>query len=104
MSAFKMVLPALVMIVAHAIFAQAGSADSNTESDALKVLYVTSVGWFHDYQRQTELVTTAIGERIDVDFDVIVGDTARLRDTDFALGYDVLIYNFAMPPDVIHNW
>jgi len=94
MRAFKTVLPALAIVVAQFIFAQGGNAGSNGESGALKVLYVTSVGWFHDYQRQTELVTSAIGQRIAADIDVIVGDIERLRDTDFAVGYDVLIYNF----------
>ncbi|MEH6593036.1 MAG: ThuA domain-containing protein [Halioglobus sp.] len=94
MKTSRTLLPALVMVVMQFIFAQGGHADSSGETGAIKVLYVTSAGWFHDYQRQTELVTSGIGMRIDADFDVIVGDIERLRETDFAVGYDVLIYNF----------
>lgn len=60
----------------------------------LKVLYVTSVGWFHDYERQAELVTLGISPYLNIRFDVIVGEPERLRETDFAAGYDVLVYNF----------
>ena len=91
---FRTVLPTLAMIVAQFVSAQSGDTASKGDSGALKVLYVTSVGWYHDYQRQTELVTDAIGQRVDAKIDVIVGDFERLRDTDFAVGYDVLIYNF----------
>ncbi|MEH6581349.1 MAG: ThuA domain-containing protein [Halioglobus sp.] len=90
----KTMRSAWVLVVMQLIFIQGNHADSNSEAGAIKVLYVTSAGWFHNYQRQAELVTNGIGQRIHADFDVIVGDIERLRETDFAMGYDVLIYNF----------
>lgn len=60
----------------------------------VKVLYITSVGWFHDYQSQTQLLSNGVNQYLPTQFDVIVGDVERLKNTAFWQGYDVLIYNF----------
>ncbi|WOH36154.1 ThuA domain-containing protein [Thalassotalea fonticola] len=60
----------------------------------IRVLYVTSVGWFHDYQQQIKLLSSTIQQSINADVDVIVGDVERLKTTDFSKGYDLLVYNF----------
>lgn len=62
--------------------------------EPVKVLYVTSVGWFHDYESQTRLMANAVGAHMDARLDVIVGDVERLKQADFARGYDVVVYNF----------
>jgi type 1 glutamine amidotransferase len=59
-----------------------------------KILYITSVGWFHDYQKQIQTITRNISGYVDADIDVIVGDTEYLKVNDFSAGYDLLIYNF----------
>jgi len=87
----------LLSVIFGLVLAQgalAGVPEDREESRSLRVLYVTSVGWFHDYQRQTELLTRGVSQNLDVSFDVIVGDLPRLMEPDFAVGYDVLVYNF----------
>lgn len=59
-----------------------------------KILYITSVGWFHDYQRQIDIIGSNISKFVDADIDVIVGDVEYLKANDFSKGYDLLIYNF----------
>lgn len=61
---------------------------------ATKILYITSVGWFHDYQQQIKTISNNINQYMNADIDVIVGDIERLKTTDFSNGYDLLIYNF----------
>ena len=61
---------------------------------ATKILYITSVGWFHDYQQQIKTISSNINQYMNADIDVIVGDIERLKTTDFSNGYDLLIYNF----------
>jgi hypothetical protein len=89
----RALLTACLMILAISTTARVG-AESAEKGDRIEVLYVTSVGWYHDYEQQADLITGAIGRRLPAAFDVIVGDIERLRNTDFAAGYDVLIYNF----------
>ena len=91
---YKLVLLFIVTLCTQWGCTPSKLASQTIESDPIKVLYVTSVGWFHDYQEQTDLLSDAIGRRLRADFDVIVGDIPRLRNTDFSAGYDVLIYNF----------
>lgn len=61
---------------------------------ATKILYITSVGWFHDYQQQIKTISSAINQGVNAEIDVIVGDVEYLTTNDFSKGYDLLIYNF----------
>lgn len=94
MNSYKPLLLLLVILCTQWGCTHSKLKPQTLEPAPVRVLYVTSVGWFHDYQEQTDLLTRAIGHRLNSDFDVIVGDIARLRDTDFSVGYDLLIYNF----------
>ncbi len=60
----------------------------------VKALYITSAGWFHQYEEQIALVHQGLSKDVAVSLDIIVGDVERLKQTDFAAGYDLLIYNF----------
>ncbi len=72
----------------------ANVAESTKVSQATKILYITSVGWFHDYQQQIATLSGGINQYLNADIDVIVGDVEKLKTTDFSKGYDLLIYNF----------
>lgn len=100
----------LVSAILGLVLARAAVAavpTEGTQSKPLRVLYVTSVGWFHDYQRQTEMITRSVSRHLDASFDVIVGDIPRLMDAEFATGYDVLVYNFChasrRDPQLVRN-
>ena len=68
--------------------------DPVTAKQPTKILYITSVGWFHDYQQQVKTISKSINQFVDADIDVIVGDIEYLKANDFSKGYDLLIYNF----------
>jgi uncharacterized protein len=69
---------------------------SNEEASVapLKILYVTSAGWFHDYEKQVNIISRAINKSVNADIDVIVGDVNRIKSSGFSEGYDLLFYNF----------
>lgn len=68
--------------------------ETTSTKTAPKILYITSVGWFHDYQQQIKTISSGINQYINADIDVIVGDVELLKSSDFSKGYDLLIYNF----------
>jgi uncharacterized protein len=107
MPAFTRPLLFLVLSLLLARGAVAEIPEGGPQDNSLRVLYVTSVGWFHDYQRQTELITSSVSRHLNASFDVIVGDIPRLMEPDFATGYDVLVYNFChasrRDPDLVEN-
>ncbi len=62
----------------------------------LNALIVTSQGVYHNYRQQTWVLAHRIAENANVRFDVSLTELERWRTTDFAKGYDVLIYNFCL--------
>ena len=62
----------------------------------LKVLILTSPGVYHNYEQQTQTLAYGIAEHANVRFDVSLAELERWKTTDFAQGYDVLIYNICM--------
>ncbi|MDG2048457.1 MAG: ThuA domain-containing protein [Halioglobus sp.] len=67
-----------------------------TTSPPLKVLILTSPGVYHNYELQTQALAYALAERVHVQVDVSLAEVERWKTTDFAQGYDVLIYNICM--------
>lgn len=67
-----------------------------TANPPLKVLILTSPGVYHNYEQQTQALAYALAERIHVRVDVSLAEVERWKTTDFAPGYDVLIYNICM--------
>lgn len=63
---------------------------------ALKALILTSPGVYHDYEQQTRDLAYGIARYTNVRFDVSLAETGRWSNTDFAQGYDVLIFNICM--------
>lgn len=76
-------------------------------SQPLKVLILTSPGVYHNYEQQTQDLAKGIAEQVNVQFDVSLAELNRWRTTDFARGYDALIYNICMADsrddDLINN-
>lgn len=62
----------------------------------LRALILTSPGVYHNYQYQSRAISEGIAERANVLFDVSLAELERWKSTDFADGYDVLIYNICM--------
>lgn len=62
----------------------------------LKALILTSPGVYHDYEVQTLDLAYGIARFANVRFDVSLAEIDRWTTTDFAQGYDVLIYNICM--------
>jgi len=62
----------------------------------LHALIITSPGVFHDYRQQTWILAHRIAEHVNVRFDVSLAELERWKSTDYAEGYDVVIYNFCM--------
>ena len=62
----------------------------------LKVLILTSPGVYHNYEQQTQALAYGIAEHVNVRFDVSLAELERWKTTDFAQGYDALIYNLCM--------
>lgn len=62
-------------------------------AESLRGLYLTSPGIYHNYQSQAEAITGALASRVNVRFDVSLHELSRWKTTDYAQGYDVLIYN-----------
>jgi len=90
-----------LLLISSLLLISACNDTSNKEATApaqteqvTKILYITSVGWFHDYQQQMQIISNNINQSINADIDIIVGDIERLKSTDFSKGYDLLIYNF----------
>lgn len=65
-------------------------------AEPLRALLLTTPGVYHDYESQTEVLTTALAQRMQITFDVSLSEEARWRDGDFARDYDVIIYNICM--------
>lgn len=66
------------------------------DSEPLKALILTSPGVYHNYQQQTRDLAYGIAANANVRFDVSLAEVERWKTTDFAEGYDVLIYNICM--------
>ena len=62
-------------------------------AEPLKGLLLTSPGIYHDYAYQTEAISSTLAERVNIRFDISLRELERWRSTDFARGYDVVIYN-----------
>lgn len=58
----------------------------------LKVLFLTG-GGYHDYQKLAPFLTTNISQRINAKFDIAF-DLDRLKNENFAEGYDVIVHDF----------
>ena len=78
------------MTVALLISSAAASAQP------LKALLLTTQGVYHDYERQTTLLTEGLARQINIRFDVSLAELDRWRGTDFGEGYDVIVYNICM--------
>lgn len=64
--------------------------------EPLHALIVTTQGVYHNYRQQTWVLAHRIANHANVRFDVSLSETERWRTTDFAQGYDVIIYNMCM--------
>ncbi|NCF20565.1 MAG: hypothetical protein GWP63_20200 [Haliea sp.] len=62
----------------------------------LRALLLTSPGIYHDYQFQSRAIGEGIAARANVTFDISLAEHARWKTTDYAKGYDVVIYNICM--------
>lgn len=62
----------------------------------LQVIYLTSPGVYHDYRYQSEAIASALAQRLDVTVDVSLHELDRWRSTDFAAGYDAIVYNICL--------
>src|SRR6516162_156398 len=62
----------------------------------LKGLILTSPGVYHEYETQTRDLAYGIAKFTNVRFDVSLHEVERWKTTDFATGYDFLIYNICM--------
>ena len=62
----------------------------------LNALILTSPGVYHNYEQQTQALALGIAEHVNIRFDVSLAELERWKTTDFAQGYDVLIYNLCM--------
>jgi uncharacterized protein len=67
-----------------------------SEREPIKALILTSPGVYHNYQQQTRDLAYGIAAHANVRFDVSLAELERWKSTDFAEGYDVLIYNICM--------
>jgi hypothetical protein len=85
------------VMVALLVFAPLFSLDVLASDDEpLKALILTSPGVYHNYQQQTRDLAYGITAHANVRFDVSLAEVERWKTTDFAEGYDVLIYNICM--------
>lgn len=85
---FKVVSAGLLLVLA------AASAVSTAEP--LRALLLTTPGVYHNYERQTEVLTKALARRMQIRFDVSLAEERRWQDEDYGAGYDVIIYNICM--------
>jgi trehalose utilization protein len=67
-----------------------------SDTPPMKALILTSPGVYHNYEQQTWDLAHALVERANVRFDVSLAELERWKTTDFAAGYDALIYNICM--------
>ena len=86
---FFLIAMSLLLISCSSLKQQAA-----TEERGYKALYITSVGWFHDYQQQILDVRDALENSSIQQMDVLVGEVESLKSSEFWQGYDLLIYNF----------
>ena len=83
----------MALLVCAPLIAVDARASGNTP---LKALILTSPGVYHNYQQQTRDLAYGIAAHANVRFDVSLAELERWKTTDFAEGYDVLIYNICM--------
>jgi len=94
----------LSLAVAGCATPEVGGASSELVSSGsgLRALYLTDhSAYWHDYEAQADRFGAELTERVNVDL-VVVGksqqDTVRTLSTpDFAVGYDLVIYNMCLP-------
>jgi hypothetical protein len=89
-SMFKATFPLAFIVTLITAFGLSTSAHS---AEPIKVIYLTSPGIYHDYALQTDAITSAIASRVNVTFDISLAEKARWKNTDYARGYDLIIYN-----------
>ena len=75
------------------------AAEEKKDVLPMKALFLTG-GGYHDYQKLAPFLTTNISHRINMKFDVAF-DLERLKNENFADGYDVIVYDFCF--DEIEN-
>lgn len=88
-----------VVLILTAFVVGFGAAAHRSSAAPLNALYLTSPGLYHDYERQAETLTDAIAALANVRFDISLQDSRRWAKTDFADGYDVVVYNVCMADD-----
>ena len=62
----------------------------------LRALLLTSPGVYHNYQYQARAISEGIARHVNVVFDVSLAELERWKSSDFAEGYDVIVYNICM--------
>lgn len=84
------------------LFGWAITSEAGANEHKLKILFITGGGW-HDFTAQEKILTKGIGERLDVEFTVDheAGDKPahqllRFEDSDWAKGYDLVLYNMSL--------
>ncbi|MEZ5501513.1 MAG: ThuA domain-containing protein [Halioglobus sp.] len=86
----------LALLCAVAALALSVASFPTVAAEPLRALILTSPGVYHNYEQQTRDLAYAIADRANVRFDVSLAELDRWKNTDFAKGYDVLIYNICM--------
>lgn len=62
----------------------------------LRALLLTTPGVYHNYERQNQVLTAALAQRMQIRFDISLAEERRWQHEDYGAGYDVIIYNICM--------